>query len=271
MAKEDKIVLIGIKPTFPHTGFGYIHQGNIIKDNEIKIYDIAEFKEKPDLKTAKEFLESGDYLWNSGMFISKPRIMLEAMQKHMPGLYAALMKIKQSDFDKKVLEEEFEKLESISIDYGIMEKSSDLAVLRGEFPWDDIGDWKAMDRIHKKDADGNIIIGDHEGDAKNCIIIANNISIKTQNVENIIIIDTKDCLFICDKERCQEVKDIVEQLEKDPELIKYTEDIQDSFEFHKFEIDCKNVEIKSTGVVAAIGLSNIYIEKDDERIIIRKI
>jgi mannose-1-phosphate guanylyltransferase len=262
MAKENKIVLIGIKPTFPHTGLGYIHQGNLVKDDEIKIYEIVEFKEKPDLKTAKEFLESGDYLWNSGIFISRVDVMLEAIKTYMPELYSSLMKIQESDFNEDILKQEFEALENISIDYGVMEKANNTVVIRGEFPWDDVGDWKAMERVHGKDENGNIIIGEHKGDAKNCIIIGDGKPIETGEIENLIIVDTKDCLLVCSKDRCQEVKKIVEILEKDPYLAKYTEDIQNNFEFHKLSVDCENLEVKSDGIVATIDVDNIHVEKN---------
>lgn len=273
MARNDRIVLIGIKPAFPHTGFGYIHQGDELtsEDDEIKIFDIREFKEKPDLKTAKGYLESGDYLWNAGIFICKAGVIMDAIKSYMPDLYDALSRISNSDPDEEVLKEEFEKLESISVDYGIMEKAKNLAVVRGEFPWYDVGDWKAMDIIHAKDPNGNVVIGEHRGDAKNCIIFGDRKLIETKDIENIIIVDTKDCLLVCSKDRVQEVRKIVDILQNDAELKKYTEDIQDDFEFHKVSIDCENLEVKSTGVVATIDVDDLHIEKDDERIIVKEV
>ncbi len=267
MAKQDKIVLIGIKPTFPHTGYGYIQQGDIIEDEKIKIYKIKEFKEKPDLKTAESYLKEGNYLWNSGMFISKVSVMLEAIEKHMPLLYKALIKIKESNFDENILKKEFEKLESISIDYGIMEKAENTVVIRGEFPWDDVGDWKAMERIHKKDSNGNIILANHKGDAKNSIIIGEDI--ETENIENMIIVDTKDALLVCEKDRCQDVKKIVEKLEKEPNLKKFTEDTNNPKQYN-ISIDSNNIEIKSNALVATIAVDNLYIEKDSVVKVIKK-
>jgi len=267
-AKKDKIVLIGITPNFPNTGYGYIHQGELIDEkNNIQIHEIAEFKEKPDIETAKIFFKSGVYLWNSGVFISKASTMLNAIKQHLPELYSSLMKIKGSNFDKDVLTKEFEKLESISIDHGIMEKADNLALIRGNFPWDDIGDWKAMERIHSKDKNNNIILADHQGDAENCIIVGNKKPIHTEKIENLIIVDTQDCLLVCNKQRFQDVKKIVEMLEKDPELKKYTENIQEGLEFHKVTLDCQNLEIKSNCLVATVGIGNIYIEKDSKLIV----
>ncbi len=273
MAKNDKIVLIGINPTYPSTGFGYIHMGDELtsEDDDIKIHDLREFKEKPDLKTAKEFLESGEYMWNSGMFISKVSVMMDAIRMHMPDLYDALSKISNSDFDEKVLEEEFEKLEKISIDYGVMEKAKNIAVVRGDFPWADVGDWKSMEIIHPKDENGNVVIGEHSGDAKNCIIVGDGKLIETADIENVVIVDTKDCLLVCSKDRVQEVKKIVEILENDPELEKYTKDLQDEFEFHKVSIDCEDLEVSSNGLVATIDVDELHIEKNDEKIMIKEV
>jgi mannose-1-phosphate guanylyltransferase len=267
-AKDNKIILIGIKPTFPHTGFGYIHQGQLLFEQEgINIYRIMEFREKPELKTAKEFLESKEYLWNSGIFISKAETMLNAIRDYMPHLYNSLMKIKDANFEESVIREEFESLESISIDYGVMEKAGNKAVIRGEFSWDDIGDWKAMDRILAKDRQGNVISGEHVGNAENCIIIGSKAMIETDSVHDLIIVDTKDCLLVCAKERHNEVKKIVEMLEKDPNLIKYSQDIQDSFEFNKVSIDCEDLEVNANCLVATIGVDNLYIEKNSKVII----
>jgi len=273
MAKDDKIVLIGIKPTFPHTGFGYIHQGKEItgESEDIKIFDIAGFKEKPDYKTAKQFLDEGMYLWNSGIFISKAKVMLEAIRQHMPQLYNALLRIDDSEFDEQVIFEEFEQLESISIDYGVMEKAKNTVVVRGEFPWDDVGDWKAMDRIHPKDSKGNVIMGKHKGNARNCIIFGDDKQIETGDIEGLVIVDTKDCLLVCSKDRVQEIKKIVEIMQQDLELVKYVVDIQEDFEQQKISVDCENIEIESDGLVATIGVDGLYIEKNDNKIIIREV
>ncbi len=263
-AEKGNIVLIGIKPTSAHTGFGYIHQGDKIKDENIEIYEIEDFREKPDSRTAKEFLESGDYLWNSGIFISKAGTMLQAIEKHMPELYTALMKIKDSNFDQNTLHQEFKDLESISIDHGIMEKADNTVVVRGEFPWDDVGDWSAMERIHEKDEKNNIILADHKGNARNCIIIGDEKPIETDDIEDTIIVDTKDCLLVCSKDRTQEVKKIVEKLKSDPGLKKYAEDIQPDPEPHQISIDCEDIEVESDSVTATIGVDNLKIIKNSK-------
>jgi mannose-1-phosphate guanylyltransferase len=271
MAEQDNIVLIGIKPTHPHTGFGYIHQGELLKTIDgVYIYQLKEFKEKPNLITAKRFLESGDYLWNSGMFIAKVSVMLETMKKHMPELYEALMKIKQSCFSEKVLREEFEKLESISIDYGIMEKAENTVVVRGEMHWDDIGDWDAMERVHRKDTNGNVINALFEGSASNCIIFGDtNRTIKAENIDNIIIVDTKDSLLVCKKKESQKAKDAVQKIiGKNPALFRdYTNNPQKLW----ININSNNCTVKGDYVIATIDVENLSIEKKEDEIIIKKV
>jgi mannose-1-phosphate guanylyltransferase len=271
MAKNDKIVLIGIKPTFPHTGLGYIHEGRELTDEgkEIKIFDIANFKEKPDYKTARQFVESGKYLWNSGIFISKAKVMLKSIKEHMPNLHNALSRIDDSGFDEQVIFKEFEKLESISIDYGVMEKAKNTVVIRGEFPWDDVGDWEAMDRVHTKDSEGNVIIGKYKGEAKNCIIFGEKKLIDMDKIDGLVVVDTSDCLLVAKKERALDVKKIVDMLEKDEKLKKYALDFVKNPEFNYLQIDCKNLDIKSNKLVATIGLNDIIIEETDEKIVVK--
>ena len=150
-ASDRNIVTLGIEPTHPETGYGYIHFDNLYQsiDND-DIYEVKEFTEKPELKTAKRFLKEGTYLWNSGMFVWQVETILEKIKKYMPDLYKSLAKIKSvlgSDLEEKVIKEEFKELASVSIDYGIMEKADNIYVIPGDFGWDDLGSWPALERI----------------------------------------------------------------------------------------------------------------------------
>ncbi len=267
LAKDDKIVLIGIKPSHPHTGFGYIQQGELYKEvNDISSYNIQEFKEKPDKKTAKEYIDSGDYLWNSGMFITKASVMLETMKKYMPDLHEALMKIKESNFDQKVLENEFQKLEKISIDYGIMEKAENTMVIRGEMHWYDIGDWDAMAVVHPKDDRDNIIKANWKGTASNCIIYGDEERlIKTEGVSDLIIVDTNDSLLICKKGKSQMVKQIVKDIEKENASL-----FLDYSTPKKLWIDIKssNCDMKGDYVIGLIDVHDLRIEKNEKGVTI---
>ena len=268
LAEDDKIVLIGISPTHPHTGFGYIHQGEKYKEiNNISSFEIQEFKEKPDKKTAKEYIDAKDYLWNSGMFITKASVMLDTMKKLMPDLHASLMKIKDSKFNQKVLEDEFTKLEKVSIDYGIMEKTDNTVVIRGELHWYDIGDWDAMAVAHPKDDRDNIIRANWKGSATNCIIYGDEERIiKTEGISNLIIVDTVDSLLICKKGKSQQVKQIVKDIEKENAslFLDYSKPI-------KLWIDIKssNCDVKGDYIIGLIDVHDLLIEKTEKEVIIK--
>jgi len=264
VAKDDKVCIIGINPTFPHTGLGYIKQGESYKSfGSIQSFNVQEFKEKPDKETAKKFLESGNYLWNAGMFISKAKTMLEEIKTHMPELYNALIRIKETGFNEEIILKEFEKLESIPIDTGIMEKSNSIIVLKGEFSWDDVGDFLAIERYHKKDENNNVVIGNFTGEAKDSIIIGDNVECK--NIKELIIVDTKDSLLVCKKDKYQDLRKAVDQLENNNTLKKYTEDFVDNPEHALIEIDSTNNTITSNCPVVLIGVNSMIIEKNNNK------
>ena len=153
------LVTVGITPNYPETGYGYIKYN---KDNKEGVsYSVEKFVEKPDLETAKSYLEDGSYLWNSGMFVWKVSTILDCFKSFMPSTYDGLMKIKASvgtaDY-QATLEKEFPDLESQSVDYGIMEKADDIYTLAGNFGWDDVGSWLAVGRIKENNEDGNVVM-----------------------------------------------------------------------------------------------------------------
>ncbi len=209
----ENLVTIGIEPNHPETGYGYIHIGeqcHSIDDNHV--YKVQEFTEKPDLETAKMFLESGKYLWNSGMFIWQVNTILNKFKEHMPELYGSLEKMKRAlgtELESYIIRDEFEKIKGISIDYGIIEKAEDIYVIPGDFGWDDLGSWTALERVKKADKNGNIVVGRHYGiDTKNTIIHSTDKVVTTIGLKDIIIVNTEDAILICDKKRAQEVKEI---------------------------------------------------------------
>ena len=159
----DKLVTIGITPTFPSTGFGYIKFEDA-DNSEVK--PVVEFREKPDEETAKQYVASGIYVWNSGMFVWKASTILEKFKVHIPDIYEDLEKIgnaMQTESEKTVIEEVYPNIRKISVDYAIMEPSAskgDVLVIPGEFGWNDVGSWDMMDVLHDPDAQGNVLIGD---------------------------------------------------------------------------------------------------------------
>jgi mannose-1-phosphate guanylyltransferase len=219
-ATGKNLVTIGIEPTHPETGYGYIHFGDKLHtiDGD-SVFKVENFTEKPDLDTATEFLKDGSYLWNSGMFIWNLNSILANIEKHLPKLHLSLEKIKEAlntEQQAEIIKEEFEKMESISIDYGIMEKADDIFVIPGSFGWDDLGSWPALERIKKVDEQGNVVVGKHYGiDTKNSIIHSTDKVITTIGLDNIVIVNTDDAVLICDKKRAQEVKRIREILSEE--------------------------------------------------------
>ncbi|MBE0069267.1 mannose-1-phosphate guanylyltransferase [Thermoanaerobacterium thermosaccharolyticum] len=214
----NNLVTIGIKPQHPETGYGYINFKKITHEilNNNPVHKVERFVEKPDYDTAVKYVESGDYLWNSGMFIWKTSAILNAIKEYMPQLYSALNVIKEnfdSDEIEKILYEEYSKLESISIDYGIMEKAKNVYVVPGDFGWDDVGSWTSIERLYEKDENGNVIKGNVISvDTKKCIITGSDKLIATLGIEDVIIIDTEDALLICSKDKAQNVKEVLQEL-----------------------------------------------------------
>ena len=210
----SNLVTVGITPNYPETGYGYIKYN---KDNkEGNNYSVEKFVEKPDLETAKEYLADGSYLWNSGMFVWKFSTILDCFKQFMTSTYDGLMKIKasvgQAD-EQKVLEEEFPNLESQSVDYGIMEKASDIYTLAGNFGWDDVGSWLAVGRIKENDSWGNVINGNVVAvNTENCVIEGAEKLIATVGLRDMIVVDTKDATLISTKENAGEIKKVLAKL-----------------------------------------------------------
>ncbi|MFZ1322077.1 MAG: mannose-1-phosphate guanylyltransferase [Ignavibacteria bacterium] len=222
------IVTLGIHPTLPETGYGYIqYNSDIFLDVEIenkndisneRIYKVKTFAEKPNLEVAKAFLESGDFLWNSGMFIFRTDTMMQEIERFMPELHESLNRLSDNILSTqfpKVLEDEFAKLKSISIDYGVMEKSENVYIIRSHFGWNDVGAWDEVYNIKEKDPEGNVRKGmTVTEDTKNCLIINDMKIVATIGVEDLLIINTENGLLICKKGEAQRVKEVVDYLRR---------------------------------------------------------
>lgn len=266
-ARQNKIVLIGIEPNQPHTGYGYIQFGEEFDKNIPNSYEIDAFKEKPDLKTAKEYLESKKYLWNSGLFIAKCSVMLEEIKKLMPDLYEGLMEIKNSGFQEDIIKDVFESLESISIDYGVMEKSKNTVVIKTNMHWDDLGDFLSLERYFEKDENNNIILAEKgfEGNIQDCIVLSQTRKVYAENMRNMIIVDTPDVTFICAKNDMQNIKKILERI-KEVELEEYLKDYVEKYEKHIISYHAGECDVQSDGMVAILNVSNLDIHRDKENL-----
>ncbi|MBN1405841.1 MAG: mannose-1-phosphate guanylyltransferase [Candidatus Omnitrophica bacterium] len=219
----NAVVTIGIKPTFASTGFGYIKTGKNIENN---IFRADAFVEKPDAKRAKQFLKSGNYFWNGGIFISKASVMMEEINKCAPKLSLGLKFIKMyagtNKFDKAIARH-YKGFDDISIDYAVMEKSKRVCVVKTNFKLYDIGSWKNIAEIMKHKARNNIVMGSHESvGTKSCIIVSNDEHlVGTVGLRDIIIIHTDDATLVCRKDKSELVKNLVEKIEKNKPLRKF--------------------------------------------------
>jgi len=227
LARETgNLITIGIKPSRPETGYGYICAGEeAIKTENITACVVENFSEKPDLETAKKFISEKNYLWNSGIFVWTCEDILNAIKKEVPKLYHGLMKIKDSlgTLQKKeIVKEVFHGLEKISIDYAIMEKVSNRLVVKGDFSWDDIGSWTSMERIFPQDKNGNVIQGGHEGvDTKGCVIVNDEGLIVTIGLSDLIIVSSGDIKLIYPKKREGDLKKIIKKMINNDNYKKY--------------------------------------------------
>ena len=210
----ENLVTLGIAPNYPETGYGYIKADTSLKDGDA--FRVDRFVEKPDLETARSYVESGDYYWNSGMFIWKISSILSALSRYMPETYDGLSKIGQAvgtENETDALLSVFPTLPSESIDYGIMEKASHIYLVPGVFGWDDVGSWLAVERVRGADDDGNTLSGNVTVlNTSGCTIEAREKLIAAIGLNDLIVVDTDDALLICAKDSAGDIKKMLELL-----------------------------------------------------------
>lgn len=216
-SRGEAIVTLGITPHSPETGYGYIHRGELIDTIAgMATYRAVRFLEKPDYARALEFLSSGDYLWNSGMFVWRIDMIRQMIEKHVPSLAEGLKEIEDSlgtSRYPKTVKKVYSGLPKISIDYGIMERADNVLVIPCDFGWDDIGSWTALERYDEKDELGNVLHG--KGvllDTVNTYVISGEKTVALVGIKDLIIVDDGDSLLICHKSRAQEIKKVVQAL-----------------------------------------------------------
>ncbi|MGA1825577.1 MAG: mannose-1-phosphate guanylyltransferase [bacterium] len=224
--KHSCLVTLGVKPTHPETGYGYIMKGEKISDEKGEAFWVNEFTEKPDKKRAKEFVESDNYLWNSGMFIWQARVFWQKIRELMPDYYQRFDSLKQrlgTSSYNEFLDTVYQNIESVSVDIGIMERAEKVLVIPVDIGWNDVGSWTALDQISDHDNYNNIVRGRHIPiDTHNSIIesVNENKLVATIGIDNVIIVDTEDVLLVCHKDHAQDIKKIVNELES-KKLIDY--------------------------------------------------
>lgn len=227
-ASKGKIITIGVPPSYPSTGYGYIHCGDKLPFNYKTIFHASlGFKEKPDLQKATEFLKDGTYKWNSGMFIWSLSTFTLALQKYFPSLYDALITLEKAAKNGTFLEtldRIYDKMEKISIDYSVMEKADNVIVAECPFDWDDVGSWTALRNQIRPESNNNVVRGLHVGlDSKNCIIVGESTHlIATVDVDDLIIVNTEDATLVCNGKSAQRIKELLQLIASRPELGSFT-------------------------------------------------
>lgn len=219
VSEGDFLLTLGIKPTYPETGYGYIEIGKDYKEiGEDQVYWVKSFREKPDLETAQKYVASWRYVWNSGMFMWKCSTILKMFEKHAPEIYAELEKLREAldtPQEAEVLQKVYKNMPSISVDYAIMEKAENVLVMPADIGWSDIGSWSALHDLLSFDGDTNVVVGRHVGiDTYNSLIHGGDKLIATVGLDNMIVVDSGDVLLICPKGRAQDIKKILEKLEE---------------------------------------------------------
>lgn len=215
VAKGGRIVTVGIRATRPETGYGYIRLGAPLGKSPAR--EVAAFVEKPALEVAKLYLQSGDYLWNGGIFVFRADVMLQALGQHMPELSKGLDAVRAAMGTKryaKVLQQEFPRMPSQSIDYGVMEKASNVAVVPGDFGWSDVGSFAAIPEVRPLDEHGNVVSG--KGalalECEGSVVLASGRPLAVLGMKDVVVVDAGDAILVVPKEKCQDVRKAVEAL-----------------------------------------------------------
>jgi mannose-1-phosphate guanylyltransferase len=223
-AENPYLVSVGVTPTRPATGFGYIKIGKELQkiDDSLLLYKVDSFREKPDETTAKEFISTGLYFWNANMYVWGSKTLQSAFQKYMPSLAEVTKDIEHLNSQEfhAALPEIYSNAEGISIDYAISEKADNLVLIPGDFGWNDVGDWKVVYDLAEQNLEGNVVLGDNPNhavtvDSENNLIHTNGRLVALVNIKDMIVIDTEEILMIIPKDSSQDVKKIVEKLKQE--------------------------------------------------------
>ncbi len=220
LAQDDKIVTLGMAPSYPSTGFGYIQQGQPLDDcRGFPVYMSRRFTEKPDIVRATHFLAAGEYSWNSGMFIWRVDRAMQDLERHQPGMYAMcayLQSVSQAPDYQTKLRDIWETMPTLSIDFAIMEKADNIAVIPIDIGWSDVGTWASLYDILPQDNFGNCIKGEAREnrvilDTRDTLVFSDRLAV-TIGVEDVVVVDSGDVLLVCHKDRTEDVKQVVDYL-----------------------------------------------------------
>ena len=204
------LTTFGIRPTRPEPGYGYVrHAGKPQRVGAHDVYRVGEFAEKPAREVAEGYVASGDYLWNSGMFVWSLRAFFTALAEHQPAMRAQL---DEMSADPDAVARIYPTMERVSVDYGLMEHADNIAVMPADIDWDDVGSWESVWEVWSRDEEDNAIHGQHLGaDTRECLIFGGDKPVVTLGVEGLVIVDTPEAVLVCPRHRAQEVRALAEQ------------------------------------------------------------
>ncbi len=218
-AQQGYLVTFGIVPSRPDTGYGYIHFGQqLMKNDGGTVHQVIAFKEKPDAPTARQYVNSGEYLWNSGMFVWRVDVILDAFKRFMPGFFQELMRFQKgwaTGNKEQAVKRLYNRAPSISIDYAIMEKANNVAVVKADFDWDDVGSWQALERHFPKDESGNVALGlwFHKG-CSNCIVYSDTGVVAGLGINELVIVRSGDAVLVAHRNALDRLKQLLSEMGK---------------------------------------------------------
>jgi mannose-1-phosphate guanylyltransferase len=214
--KKRGLVTIGVQPTRPETGYGYIEMGDRVT-GDIPTFKVERFLEKPNAEVAKDLLSKGNFLWNSGMFVWRADVYLREMEKYLPKMYKRLMTVYQAigtDEESEVIKEQYNEIDGISVDFGIMQKTRKAFVIKCEFAWDDIGTFASLSRFLSNLRGNNVLGNTFMEESQNCSVFGKDRLIIGFGIKDLIIVDAGDVILIMDKNKDQEIKHLVNELKE---------------------------------------------------------
>jgi mannose-1-phosphate guanylyltransferase len=215
----ERLVLFGVTPNFPATGYGYIERGDVVSDSSPRVYEVKSFREKPHQSLAEQYLREGRFFWNCGIFCWKAQTIVDLLKQHEPEVYEGLQRIADGLTQGRregAIATEFPKLKSISIDYAVLERAQGVTVIEAPFQWDDVGSWLSLPRLNGADSEGNTVDGPFCGvDTQGCIVrTTDDHLVATLGLRNLIIVHTADATLVADAAQSERIKEVLGQLDK---------------------------------------------------------
>jgi mannose-1-phosphate guanylyltransferase len=214
-----RLVTFGIRPTYPAESFGYIQRGAAIGSAGARVYHVRRFREKPNAQTAAQYLASGEYYWNGGIFVWKAHTIVEELRRRqsaMVGHLEAIAAAWETGQSQQVFDREFQAIEGISIDYAVMEQAENVAVIEAPFAWDDVGSWQSLARLSSADKNGNTIVGRHVGvdTLRSIVRTSDGHLVATLGLEDVIVVHTPDATLVARKQDEERIRELVKELEQ---------------------------------------------------------